>query len=49
MLFRSKGGNPDLTDLEIERAVVVMANQSGGSLKEPPAPKAAPAKGDAKK
>jgi cytochrome c5 len=44
-----KGGNPDFTDVEIERAVVVMANQSGGSLKEPPAPKAAPAKGDAKK
>jgi cytochrome c5 len=36
-----KGGNPDLTDLEVERAVVVMANSSGASFKEPPAPKPA--------
>jgi cytochrome c5 len=34
----AKGGNPDLADVEVQRAVVLMANQSGGSLKEPPAP-----------
>jgi cytochrome c5 len=33
-----KGGNSDLADVEVERAVVFMANKSGGSLKEPPAP-----------
>lgn len=31
----ARGGNPALTDLEIERAVVHMANQSGGSFPEP--------------
>lgn len=31
----ARGGNPSLTDLEVERAVVYMANQSGGNLKEP--------------
>ncbi|HEY8608633.1 MAG TPA: c-type cytochrome [Noviherbaspirillum sp.] len=31
----AKGGNPDLDDVEVERAVVFMANQSGGKLKEP--------------
>ncbi len=31
----AKGGNPDLDDIEVERAVVYMANQSGGKLKEP--------------
>jgi cytochrome c5 len=41
-----RGGNPDLSDLEIARAVAFMANQSGASFKEPEA-KAAPAK-DAK-
>ena len=35
-----KGGNADLADVEVERAVVYMANQSGGNLKEPPAPSA---------
>ncbi|HYC41684.1 MAG TPA: c-type cytochrome [Noviherbaspirillum sp.] len=44
----AKGGNPDLDDVEVERAVVFMANKSGGSLKEPAAkaaaaPAAAPA------
>ena len=34
----AKGGNPDLDDLEVARAVVHMANASGGKLKEPPAP-----------
>jgi cytochrome c5 len=36
-----KGGATDLSDTELARAIVFMANQSGGSLKEPPAPKAA--------
>jgi len=31
----AKGGNPDLDDVEIARAVVYMANQSGASFKEP--------------
>ena len=30
-----RGGVPDLTDAELARAIVYMANQSGGSLKEP--------------
>lgn len=33
----AKGGNPDLDELEVARAVVFMANKSGGSLKEPAA------------
>jgi cytochrome c5 len=32
-----KGGNPDLADVEVQRAVVYMANRSGASFKEPPA------------
>ena len=46
----AKGGNPALSDLEVERAVVFMANKSGGSLAEPAAPAAdgaAPADGKA--
>jgi cytochrome c5 len=43
----ARGGSPDLTDLEIARAIAFMANQSGASFKEPEA-KAAPAKADAK-
>jgi cytochrome c5 len=39
----AKGGNADLDNVEVARAVVYMANQSGGSLKEPAVP-AAPAK-----
>ena len=35
-----RGGNPELTDAEVERAVAFMANQSGASFKEPPAPAA---------
>jgi cytochrome c5 len=31
-----KGGNAELTDEEVQRAVVFMANHSGGTLKEPP-------------
>ena len=39
-----KGGATDLSDYELARAIVYMANQSGGSLKEPAAPKVAAAK-----
>ena len=42
-----RGGSPDLTDIEIARAVAYMANQSGANFKEPEA-KAAPAQADAK-
>ncbi|TAL89806.1 MAG: cytochrome c5 family protein [Candidimonas sp.] len=35
-----KGGNPSLSDYEIARAVAYMANKSGASFKEPPAPAA---------
>lgn len=38
----AKGGNPDLDDVEVARAVVYMANQAGAKFKEPRAP-AAPA------
>jgi len=38
----AKGGNPDLDDVEVARAVVYMANKSGGKFKEPEVP-AAPA------
>lgn len=31
----ARGGNPDLTDTEVVRAVVYMANQSGANWKEP--------------
>jgi cytochrome c5 len=33
----AKGGNPDLDDVEIARAVVYMANKAGASFKEPEA------------
>jgi cytochrome c5 len=36
-------GGGDFSDLEIARAVVYLANKSGGSLAEPAAPAAAPA------
>jgi cytochrome c5 len=41
----AKGGNPDLDDVEVARAVVYMANQAGAKFKEPavPAQAAAPA------
>jgi len=32
-----RGGNPDLSDLELRRAIVYMANQSGANWKEPEA------------
>jgi cytochrome c5 len=37
----ARGGDTSLTDAEITRAVVFMANQAGGSFKEPPAAKQA--------
>lgn len=33
-----KGGNPDLSDIEVARAVAVMGNKSGGKFTEPAAP-----------
>jgi len=42
-----RGGNPNLTDLEMRRAVVYMANRSGANFKEPEAPAAAPAPAEA--
>lgn len=39
----AKGGNPDLDDIEVERAVVFMANQAGGKFKEPEVKADAPA------
>lgn len=41
-----RGGNPDLSDTELARAVAYMANQAGANFKEPeskPAPAATPA------
>ena len=43
----AKGGQSDLTDLELKRAIVYMANQSGGSLPDPDAAPAAGAASDA--
>jgi cytochrome c5 len=45
----AKGGNPDLDDVEVARAVVYLVNKSGASFKEPavPAPVAAAAPADA--
>ncbi|UUZ51410.1 c-type cytochrome [Massilia sp. B-10] len=37
----AKGGNPDLDDVEIKRAVVYMANKGGAKFDEPKAPEAA--------
>ena len=34
----ARGGNPDLTDEEISRAIAFMANQSGANFTAPPAP-----------
>ncbi len=41
-----RGGSPELSDVEIARAVAYMANQAGANFKEP-APKPAPAAKDA--
>ena len=37
----AKGGNADLDDIEVARAVAYMANESGAKFKEPEAPVAA--------
>jgi cytochrome c5 len=37
----ARGGSPDLSDVEVERAVVYMANAAGAKFTEPAAPKAA--------
>ena len=34
----ARGGNPDLDDVEVARAVVYMTNQAGGTFKEPSVP-----------
>ncbi len=39
----AKGGNPSLDDVEVERAVVYMANAGGAKFADPPAPASAPA------
>lgn len=39
----AKGGNPDLDDVEVARAVVYLSNKSGASFKEPTVPAAAAA------
>jgi cytochrome c5 len=39
----AKGGNPDLDNIEVARAVVYMANQSGAKFKEPEVKAATPA------
>ena len=44
-----RGGDPSLTDDELARAIVFMANQSGGKLKEPAAPAKQAAKPEAAK
>ncbi|MEW6133030.1 MAG: c-type cytochrome [Pseudomonadota bacterium] len=46
-----RGGDPDISDIEIARAVAFMANSAGASFKapEPPAPPKAPAKAEAAK
>lgn len=42
----AKGGNGDLDDIEVARAVVYMVNHSGGNFKEPEVKAAVPAKAD---
>ncbi|OGA86322.1 MAG: hypothetical protein A3G27_10105 [Betaproteobacteria bacterium RIFCSPLOWO2_12_FULL_66_14] len=43
-----RGGDASLTDVELERALVFMANRSGANFKEPPAPKPSADKAAAK-
>lgn len=43
----AKGGNADLDDVEVARAVAFMANKSGGKFEEPAAPAAPAAKAPA--
>ena len=40
-MMPAKGGNSDLDDVEVQRAVVYLVNHSGGTMKEPEAPSAA--------
>jgi cytochrome c5 len=44
----AKGGNADLDPIEVARAIVYMANQSGAKFKEPAAPATAVAKSSAR-
>jgi cytochrome c5 len=44
----AKGGNPDLDDIEVARAVAIMGNSVGASFKEPAAPAAPAAPSEAK-
>lgn len=46
-----RGGDPDISDIEIARTVAYMANSAGANFKapEPPAPPKAPAKAEAAK
>jgi cytochrome c5 len=41
-MMPARGGNAELNDLEVERAVVFMANSAGGKFREPGEPAAAP-------
>jgi len=43
-----RGGNPELTDDEVERALVFMANKSGANFKESGAAQPGPAEAEAK-
>ena len=43
MVMPPRGGGADLSDSEVASAIVYMANQSGGGMKEPAAPAAQPA------
>jgi cytochrome c5 len=45
----AKGGNPDLESVEVERAVVFMANKAGANWKEPAAAPSAASAPDGKK
>jgi hypothetical protein len=44
----AKGGNPDLDDVEVARAVVHLANAGGAKFKEPEVKAAAEADASAK-
>ena len=49
MVMPPKGGASDASDFEVARAIVYMANQSGGKFKEPAEAAAAKPAADAKK
>lgn len=46
-MMPARGGNPDLSDTEVARAVAYMANTAGASFKEPEPPVEAPAEAPA--